>query len=498
MVGRLAGTLVFLCLAASGAHADSVASFTQQRFVVTVAARASANLVYQLDCLSGVIRCSREDYERLWVRELSLSTVDRKQLDEWNALRVEVQRDESRTPEPVVRSVLPLGSSGTPARWDVLRGNEYAAGSADELARVWQAGLSAERAGRALRIVAHFRPRFDAWWRAHEAAAAAFVPSLEDALRKARGFELLSAAARFFEAELGDGRVYVDLMVKPRSDHSSGQRIRAHLLAEFSDGEGAVDRAAVVIHELAHHVFGSIPAEKKAVLMERIVASGGAPAWNLLDEVQATVVGNVLAERNLQTKEAFRKIFDTPMSLYADEAIDLGARSTFALFEQRLANGKASDPDFAPAFADALRKGLGAKLDRPTLHLRSMLLNSDQNEDLQRKIIRSVRASSAEVIEPVGDASVAERLVRYPALSAVVLVDAGQVDKLAGIGPSLGVSPAALIQVLGASRGVAHVAKRSEQAYSFVFVAKGEAAMIALIDKFGACELKLGVCVRVD
>src|SRR5262245_9789648 len=50
-----------------------------------------ANLTYQLDCLGGLVNCVEEDYKALWDEKLLKTPEDRKQLEEWVALRKRYQ-----------------------------------------------------------------------------------------------------------------------------------------------------------------------------------------------------------------------------------------------------------------------------------------------------------------------------------------------------------------------------------------------------------------------
>ena len=121
--------------------------------------------------------------------------------------------------------------------------------------------VGAENAARLRAIVENFWPRFESWWREQEPIAAAFVPGIEAAMRKGRAAELLSAAAHFYRADLGDRRVFLHLFLQPKVErpHTRATQIGPHMTVEVVPGEQPEDRVDVIVHELAHHVFGGMP-----------------------------------------------------------------------------------------------------------------------------------------------------------------------------------------------------------------------------------------------
>jgi len=207
----------------------------------------------------------------------------------------------------------------------------------------------------------------------------------------------------------------------------------------------------------------------------------------------------MLVGRNVTTPERYQRLLDTPKSFYDDEAIDLGARATVHLFEAALAKGGPMRSAFAADFVAALRKGLGARLDAPAIHLRSMVVNADgANSAWPSKFRKSILASSVWTYSVLGEPKMIEKLERFSGLSAVVFATADQIEKLAPASKALGLTPNDLTTALGSSAGVLVISKRTSQAYAFVFVARDSARMEGLIGAFPACTLKPGVCVRIN
>lgn len=142
---------------------------------------------------------------------------------------------------------------------------------------------------------------------------------------------------------------------------------------------------------------------------------------------------------------------------------------------------------------------MGDKLETPSLYLRGMMLNTDgENSPWFAKMRRAVRAWSISGHSPLGTAPLVEQLQRWPGIGAVVVAMADQVSQLAPAAGVLGVTPEALTEALGTSRGVVVISKRSAKAYSFVFVARDARAMDGLIAGFAYCAVVPGVCVRIN
>jgi hypothetical protein len=486
--------------AANGA--DRTIEVKSGAFTIEVAVRAQANLIYHIDCVARSASCTSEVFEQLWRSEFGITDDDRKQLKAWKAIREPLSQSSGGRLLAVKASV-PIYGPDDEVAWSKVRYAEFLASDLAALKRGWSPLLPAESVERLAAIVEHFRPRFDAWWRTHESEALQFLPGVEAALHKARAGELLGKAARFFRSELGDRRLFLHVFLQPttKQQHSQAGLVGPHLTVEVVAKEDAAERAGVIVHELSHHLFARMPGELKARFADALINEGaaGMAAWNLFNEVQATVIGNMLAERNVQSPEAFQKMLAQPQSLYADEAIDLGARASEKLFVTAFKKGGAIGPAFAQDFVAALKAGMGDLLETPSLYLRGMVLNTDdENSPWFAKIRRAVRAWSISGHSPLGTQRFVESLEESPGVGAVVVAMADQVPQLAPAAKALGVTTEGLTAALGASRGVVVISKRSTNAYSFVFLARDARAMDGLIASFPFCGLKPSVCLRIE
>lgn len=499
----LLAALTVIASASLGWGADRSVEVKSGAFAIQADVRAQANLIYHINCIAHAASCTSDVFERLWREELNLNDDDRKLLEAWASLRESVRRSSPEGAPAEVGASVPIFAPDDDSPWTKARNVEFVAADLEALKGGWKALMPAETIERLATIVEHFRPRFDSWWRTHEAEATAFVPGVEAALRKAKAAELLGAAARLYRSELSDRRLFMHVFLQPttKQQNSRAGLVGAHLTVEIVANEPPEGRADVIIHELSHHLFARMPVKMKAWLVDEMLATGsaGMPAWNLFNEVQATVIGNMLGGRNLMTAEQFQKMLDRPQSFYADEAIDLGARAAEQVFKDALKRGGPMRPSFPKDFVAALKVGMGEKLETPVVYLREMVLNVDDDASPWfTKLRRAVRAGSIWTVSPLGSPELVQKLNRYPGIGAAVVVMADQVAQLAPASGVLGVTPEALTAVLGSSRGVVVISQRTAKAYSIVFVARDARAMDGLIAGFQYCQLKPGVCIRIQ
>lgn len=495
------GLSLLLLGCALSARADTTRQIRSGDFAIEISVRWQTNLIYHLDCLAGVSSCTQPVFEELWRKDLGLSAEDEVRLEDWKRLRQQAQSGDGAEVDEDVSSPVPLTANGN-SSWTAVRHAGFLSSTRNALKRRWRSALDDASLRDHLAILDRFRPRFETWWARNESVATRILPELGAALEKARGPELLRQAAQFYGAELGARRVFVHLIVQPdlRSRRSSAEIVDGHMLVELQARENAVDRAPVIIHELAHHVWNRVPVARKAVVATDMVGFGldGVAAWNLFDEVQATVIGNMLGGRNVMLPKQFEAMLAQPRSFYADDAIDRGARATEVLFVEALGRGGSIDRRFAEAFVAAVQRELRPLLDTPALLLRNVAINlEDPGSAWVGALAGGVNAWGLWTYNPVGDAGFASVLERFPAFSAVVFVQADQLDRLAPVAGVLGVRPEELRRALGEAKGVAFIARRSLQAIAVVLVVRDVAAMDQLLAAVPSCPLTQGVCARV-
>ena len=66
--------IILMCTVCSlgTAHADATAEIKGKQLTLSVDTRASANLIYQLDCMAELIRCDPALFQNLWHGELGI------------------------------------------------------------------------------------------------------------------------------------------------------------------------------------------------------------------------------------------------------------------------------------------------------------------------------------------------------------------------------------------------------------------------------------------
>lgn len=496
-----AGLVVLAGLTVPVAQSDESRQIRSGDFIVEIDVRAQTNLIHHLDCLSGEASCTKELFEQLWRGRLGLDDADRAALEAWRKQREQAQIGSGSGLEENVSSPVPL-IAGSGATWTKIRHAGFLSPSRGALKKAWQPLLAGESVRVQLEILERFRPRFLSWWKDSQRAATDMLPQLEAAMQKARGPELLGQATRFLGAELGERRVFVHLIVQPasQSGQSRAEIVDGHMVVEVKPGEAATDRVPVIIHELAHHVWARVPITRKAMVATEMLRfrRDGVSAWNLFDEVQATVIGNMLAGRNVETAARYRAMLERPMAFYADKAIDAGARASFGLFEAALAGDGVMDGAFVQAFVGALRRDLRAMFDTPMLLLRHVAVNLDDPASAWvGGLAMGVGAWGLWTYAPVGDGEFAQLLERFPAMSAAVFVREDQLEKLEPLTRVLGTRVQALRDALGTSRGVGVIADRTPDAIAVILVVRDPAVMDKLSAAVASCPLKAGVCVRV-
>lgn len=88
-----------LMVGAPVAQADTVWQMKSGGLTIQIAAREQANLIYQIDCMARVIRCSPDVFDRLWKSELGLTAEDQHALEEWAELTNNLQH-QGRSGDP--------------------------------------------------------------------------------------------------------------------------------------------------------------------------------------------------------------------------------------------------------------------------------------------------------------------------------------------------------------------------------------------------------------
>lgn len=407
---------------------------------IAVAVSPVANLVYQLDCLSGLMRCTRAAYRELW-SEMPAGE-DEALLAEWRKLRhAPLPRPDLATlPDgPYPPSFAPPDPQAAALRARLLGAGLEAADAAAYAANL--EGLApratAERLGA---ILTHFEPRFLQWWRRGAG---------DDLQRVALGHELVGAriGLRGFLGRVGRlygvppdrrPRLGVYLIALPGEPKASQATVvGSYALVETPRGEAPEDRMGVIVHELAHHLHAAAPAAGRRALQEAFLAQD-APwslaVYNLLGEALATAIGNGILESRMRSTADFERYRSLPDSFYADYYVDTVAKAISPLVERYLDTGRALDAGFAGDYVALAGEALGERRDDLALQLSTaaVVIYDSALAPLEDYLLEHYRVYSL-YTHTLGHTGERSALERWSELSGIAIVTPETLPDAAGL-----------------------------------------------------------------
>ena len=405
---RLAAFLLLLCIAIPGR-------------ALTVSAGAEDNLTYQLDCLAGLIRCTRQ-------AQALDGAVDANALARWRLARTTTR------PPPGAHGDGPLPGH------DVL--GAYSGRSFDALRPA--SGLTF--------LEGPARARFDDLWPAEGERLARLARALR-ALAVTTEWEQHTARIRHFLGTDDGPQPRVVLIAIDDDQHGSiAARDSAVMYVESPPADSARARLPVLMHEWVHAQFSRMPASQAQFLVETFAELDGRcaiPAYHLFEEVLASAIGNGYFEQSLQSPERYRAYAAMPGSFYALEDIDLLAKAIVTLVGSYLDARRALDADFVRRFAKAAEGTLGARCDTLTarLHTSAFVLHGAEYGDAQAIAAARLGARTRLVttLGRQGADGTTTMLARYGLLSGIVVTDQHAVERLTGLAPEAVLSALATV-----------------------------------------------------
>jgi hypothetical protein len=450
----------------------------------------TANLAYQLDCMSDSgSRCSRDAFRALWKDQLGWTGADEVALQRWHELHARYARsfrlDEPRGSRPYMSMTSVLDVSGK-LRTVFLQAPTRAALDHDLRLLVTPSDADA-----LLGVLDGFAPRFHPWFaRSAERHLAEFAARFARLLRERGLMDHVVGAAHLYGVPAGRHAVHVHLIAHPLAKaHTNGEQLEDHAVVECLAGEAPEERIDVVLHEVFHFMYFEASATRD-VLEQAFLASPDAralAAYNLLNEVLATVLGNALVPKHLLSAAAYAHLLDQPRALYDDPFIAPVARQVVPLVEQRLQARQPLDAAFAADFVAAARQALGARIDSPIPALRTLAIawDSDSLQPAAEALIGAVRPSSTMSSSPLSDAASVASFADHARVSGVVLVLAAQVPHLASWRDVLGKEAlATLTQRAQHEPTFVQQLARPGGASIWLFVARDVPAMQELVARF--------------
>lgn len=339
-----------------------------------------ANLVYQLDCLSGQGHCSIEAYRQLWQSQMQWNASDQAYIKQWQALKARYQMQWLFEGSQNPAAHFPLRFEGL----DLTRKFRLPALEARDLedyqSRVALL-LHPRDAEQISDLLAHFYPRFETWWQTEavtktEKAAKEFLQIMQ-AHQLA---DLAEKSAHFYASQLPAGGVLnFHFFFRPgglgSNGSQNGEQIENHSLIEVIPEKPLQNQVAVILHELNHYFYSRSEPSKHASLVNWFAARPepwAIPAYNLLNEVVATSLANGLVMRKVLSQASYTRYFQTPGSFYFDVYIDPVAKALMPRLELALKQKETLySPIFLSDYLSTVKSALGDKALTPELFLRT-------------------------------------------------------------------------------------------------------------------------------
>ena len=461
------------------------------------------NLVYQLDCMSGLTSCSRAAYRHLWRTRLGgLDADDEEALAAWRSIRERYQgRIEAREELHLPPSPLPVAHLGRRIE-ERIRIAALSSRNIHVFAHNMSFFLDAADVDRAAAIASRFDARFGPYWAESGPEMRASAKAFAALLGSPRLADLADGIAAFYAVDVpGGARIVFDLVARPAHDSAdAAKQLGNHAIVEVRPGTRPETRIDVVLHELFHFYFAAGRYDQRAALAARFADSPsplGLNAYGLLEEVLATAFGNGLVQRTVDEPE-FRRRLAQPMGFYNDEFIDRISKAVLEPLEARLtAGGTLHDADFVPEFVGLVEKSYPRGMP-PRAYLRTMVIAHDdrlgESYDALAKLAHANWMTSESSLDPkVAGAMFDER----PLWTAVWMAYTPAIEALRAWERHIGAKEIAVIEALARRAGsFVYASRRVGGAWAFVFVAPDDASMKALIEAFAKVEtMKEGVLV---
>ena len=476
----------------AGSSQDTVErSVSSDRVTYVFRASALANLLYQLDCMSGVTRCSRLAFEAMWTRDLGLDQPDKDALATWRAIHFryhgKIERgDETKPPLPLPERHRTVQAG--------MRVAGYGARDLDDLGTRLSLFADAPDVDASRAIVLRFRLRFERFWVSRKTDLSSAIDGYVKLASRADLRAIADAVAGFYEPELPKGAAQIfELIARPKHDSPDrGEQLDTYALIEVEPDELPEHRYDVIMHELFHAWFAAAAYDRKLALANRFLASGDAsavPAWGLLDEVLATAFGNGVVDRAVDRAD-FDKRITRKNGFYDDPYIDGVSKVMLPKLEARLAAKKTLwEDDFVPEYLRAMGEAFPRGLP-PVAHLQPLVCAYDATVraayDHLTELSRSHQTVSSDGLD---DAETRALFADRPMWGSAILVPLAKLGSLDGWGAVLDKPTLNAIRTQAAKKKpfvFTHLRKNA--GVLFVFVAPDDASMQALEDRFAKLE----------
>ncbi|MDF1504078.1 hypothetical protein [Roseisolibacter sp. H3M3-2] len=462
-----------------------------------VAVRVSpvADLAHQLDCVTGVVgQCATDDYRALWRQRFLRDAADSAAARAWGALRARYQNASTQVDTGGADGV------GRQYRWITLGDRWRLAGlqarSWDDYGERLALVLLPQDRARAAAALAHFRPRFDAWWEAEARGPLTRGRDTLAVLLATPELRALLDGARHFYGATGPGSDTVSLTLVARAGlagrGTSAEVVEGWAVQELLPDASPAREVGVTLHEVAHLLLALAPDDAKAAVAAELARHGleGRAARSLLDEGLATAFGNGLVERAVRPAARWAAYAAQPRSFYNDDAIDVAGKALMPVLDSLLRAGATlRDPAALAAVRVALRDAMGDGLTRPYALLHDVWGFVDERVAepfaVTRRLQGALRAGNFSLSVDSAGAMPTAPLARDPWVGAVVIAPASSLPPLAARG-AFRPAEVAAIRRAAAAGPVLYGARRANGARTWVVVASSATEAMPLIDRLVA------------
>jgi hypothetical protein len=353
------------------------------------------------------------------------------------------------------------------------------------------------------RVVRHFQPKFNLWWRREAAKfGTSFAKQTEALLRSPKISSQIKQFYDFYAPVLpADYEISFNLFYVPNTvkEPSSGQQLQNYSLMEFKAKEKPAQRVDIAVHELCHFFYDNIPPENFENLKNAFYAEKGAgaiPAFNLLNETLATAFCNGMIARTVTPPAEFEKYVVAKQSFYNNANVDRAAKAALPWLDEWLKKGRTiHDAEFVSQYVSVLEKAFGADLLKPKLYLSEMFLFVDKKYggSLRRSVRRILEPASLYASEgSLADPGVLDSFNNQPRLNSVFIVYPDNISELSQKKIITLAQEQEIRREFAVKEAVLFAAERAPFTYIFIVVAKDSDGAMKLVEKLAGVEQFLG------
>lgn len=391
-----------------------------------------SSLTYQLDCLADLIHCDREPIKQFWDTQ-NWNASDETAIKKWAQIQEKYTNVGGEVLETRERHP---GKAGFPLRNNSIsfdRKFRIASFISDEI-KDYRKNLGLlmlpDDVNEAMEVIETFRARHEKWWQSYGySQTKIFTEKFIKLLDEKDLFPLIEKVSNFCQASLSAKTpIFFHFFILPgKNNHSSGEQIEDHSVVEVLEGEEPIDRVDVILHELFHYLYRSAPFEQHEAFVKSFMDSEDPvkiEAYNLLNEVLATSLGNGIVSKQVLPSERFHAYAMKEKSFYSDFAIDKVAKILMPILEKDLGTKSTLySPNFVPTYLKAVHEALGESAASPYLALRTHIAyyNPEFTNEYQL-FARTIRAGAYWSSSSLSHYEHYETLKQSPHLSALLLL----------------------------------------------------------------------------